>query len=109
MKVLICGIDGYLGWALKNYLEARNYTVVGFDDLSRRRRVSEVGSDSLFPIYHDVTIADLTLVGTLKQYDDVDVVVDFAEQPSAPYSMIGEKEAIETQRNNIIGTQRLMW
>ena len=31
MKVFIAGIDGYLGWALAQYLTARGHEVSGID------------------------------------------------------------------------------
>ena len=38
-----------------------------------------------------------------------DAIVHYAEQPSAPYSMIGRQEAVFTQYNNVIGTLNLMF
>lgn len=108
MKVLILGIDGYLGWALKDYLEERGHMVMGFDNFSRRRRVAEIGSDSLFPFNHEVLKGDLCDYESLLSYK-VDVVVDLAEQPSAPYSLRNLESAVETQQNNIVGTMNLLW
>lgn len=50
MKVLIVGIDGYLGWPLAQYLAARGHEIGGCDNFSRRRWVDEVGSQSIVPI-----------------------------------------------------------
>ena len=50
MKVLIAGIDGYLGWSLADYLAAYGHTVGGVDSFLRRECVTEVGSDSAIPI-----------------------------------------------------------
>src|SRR6202140_5343912 len=38
-----------------------------------------------------------------------DVVVHFAEQRSAPYSMISGPHAVETQVNNVVGTLNLLF
>jgi UDP-sulfoquinovose synthase len=37
------------------------------------------------------------------------VIVHYAEQPSAPYSMIGREEAAFTQMNNVLGTLNLLF
>ena len=37
MRVLICGVDGYLGWSLAQHLAARGHEIAGIDDYSRRR------------------------------------------------------------------------
>ncbi len=51
MKVLIAGIDGYLGWALARWLVERDEIEVhGVDGLMRREWVEEVGSASAVPI-----------------------------------------------------------
>ena len=50
MRVLIAGMDGYLGWPLAMHLTMRGHVVHGVDNLSRRRRVAEVGSWSATPI-----------------------------------------------------------
>ena len=36
-----------------------------------------------------------------------DAIIHYAEQPSAPYSMIGREQAVFTQHNNIIGSLNL--
>ena len=50
MRVLIIGIDGYLGWSLTQYLSTRNHVVGGVDAYYRRNQVKEVGSQSAIPI-----------------------------------------------------------
>jgi len=50
MKVIIMGMDGYLGWPLAMYLSQREHEVCGVDNLSRRKNVKEVGSLSATPI-----------------------------------------------------------
>lgn len=49
MRVLILGIDGYLGWPLALRLGKRGHEVIGVDNLYTRNAVREVGSDSAFP------------------------------------------------------------
>ncbi len=128
MKILIAGIDGYLGWALAQHLGARGHEVSGIDNFSRRSAVSEIGSWSATPIRKiDERVDALKEVhgidvdffpGDLKEYHFTkgvikrvkpDAVVHFGEQPSAPYSMMDAKHAIDTQINNIAGTMNLLY
>jgi UDP-sulfoquinovose synthase len=128
MKVLIAGIDGYLGWALAMYLATRGHTVVGVDNFSRRNNVKEIGSWSATPIqtmdirlntfkelynknigFHEGDLRDYHFVkGIVKQYKP-DTIVHFGELPSAPYSMIDVEHAVYTQSNNILGTINLLF
>lgn len=128
-RVLILGIDGYIGWALANHLLNRpGYEVCGLDNGSRRRLVKEIGSDSLTPIqpfstrerylrshknFIDlVCCVDLShdwKVSRLLKELQPDTIVHLAEQPSAPYSMRDTKACMQTQVNNVAGTLSLLW
>lgn len=129
MKVLILGIDGYLGWSLAQYLAMRDHTIAGIDDFSRRTLVSDMNSDSAIPvadiferseafekvykkelIFNMLNIADEyeELIYAIKKFEP-DCIVHLAEQPSAPYSMKGHEECFSTQYNNILGTLNLLW
>ena len=107
MRVLITGVDGYLGWSLAQYLNQRGHEVGGIDDYSRRRWVGEVGSQSAIPIapmaerleaYRENMGRNLRFYkGDLTDYDFVlnslksfqpESIVYLGEMPSAPYSMI---------------------
>ena len=50
MRVLIAGMDGYLGWSLVQCLAARGHQVAGADLFLRRQWVEEMGSCSATPI-----------------------------------------------------------
>ena len=50
MRVLIAGMDGYLGWPLAQYLTARGHEVAGADAFYRRRWVEEMDSHSAIPV-----------------------------------------------------------
>ncbi|MHC4270453.1 MAG: NAD-dependent epimerase/dehydratase family protein, partial [Planctomycetota bacterium] len=50
MKVLILGIDGYIGWSLACHLTERGHEVSGIDNYTRRGCVAEIGSQSAVPI-----------------------------------------------------------
>jgi UDP-sulfoquinovose synthase len=123
MRVLITGVDGYLGWSLSIYLAQRGYQVAGIDNYLRRAWVGEMGSHSAIPI---AKMADRLLAyrenlgqnlrfykGDLTDYNFVlnayksfqpEVIVFLGEMPSAPYSMIDVHHAVFTQTNNLIGT-----
>lgn len=131
MKVLILGCDGYIGWALTNDLLNKGHLVVGVDNGSRRRRVDEMGSNSLIPIKsilerknilrswfkdHFIDWIDITLgddspgyIQSVLRNTKPDAIVHLAEMPSAPWSMMGPQAASITQRENVIGTLHLLW
>lgn len=128
MRVFIAGIDGYLGWALAQYMTAHGHEVAGTDLLLRRKWVAEMGSDSAIPIAsHGERIAgfkkhfgkDLDYrVGDLTDYEFVasffdefkpDAIVHVGQMPSAPYSMQDVKHSVWTQVNNISSNLVIMW
>ena len=129
MRVLILGVDGYLGWPLALHLMNKGHKVSGLDNFVRRKRVFELGSDSLTPICEfgerlsilrsidpDFAFEHFSLgAGLHKQLrhilDDLqpECIVHLAEQPSAPWSMADVESACETQHENIIGTLELLW
>ncbi len=128
MRVLILGIDGYIGWPLALHLLEGGHQVSGMDSFYTRRRVREVGSMSAIPIetmqkrIERIKGATGKSINFLKgdvsnakiMYDAVkkvkpECVVHLAEQRSAPYSMIGLKQATETLVKNMVGTVNLSY
>lgn len=103
---------GYLGRALFNYLWNCNY-VAGIDNSLREKNVKEIGSSSLIPLSNipvlNLDVNDYSAVKNIIDNFQPDTIVHFAEQPSAPFSMIDREHAIETQRNNILGTLNVLW
>ena len=128
MRVLICGIDGYLGWSLALRLGSRGHQVFGLDNFDRRRNVEEIGSWSATPIL-DMTrrlkaaksccgyeinfkrgsMLDYDFVSKYVKESRPNAIVHLAEQPSAPYSMMDRKHAVHTQHNNVLGTLNLLF
>jgi len=123
MRVLITGVDGYLGWTLAIYLAQRGHEVGGIDNYARRLWVGQMGSQSAIPIapmaerlsaYREHTGQNLRFYrGDLTDYNFVlnayrsfrpEAVVYLGEMPSAPYSMVDVHNAVFTQTNNIMGT-----
>ncbi len=128
MRILILGGDGYLGWPQSLYLSSKGFDVTIFDNFSRRLFDLERGFSSLIPIatlhervaaWKEVSGRQIQFyVGNTTNYDTLaavfrdtqpDAVVHFAEQRSAPYSMIDRKHAIFTQTNNVVGTLNLLY
>jgi UDP-sulfoquinovose synthase len=128
MKICVLGGDGYCGWATALYLSAKGHAVAVIDNFVRRQWDFELGAQSLTPIQ---PLADRlrvwsqlsgktieSFVGDVTDYDFLsgvidrfqpDAVVHFAEQRSAPYSMIDRKHAVFTQVNNVVGTLNLLF
>jgi len=120
-RVFITGIDGYIGWALANYLKEKGFVVFGLDDLSRRKIVCwEMKSNSLIPISSvkkrmkkipfeiGSTLNFKKLRHFLKEFKP-DAIVHLGEQASAPYSMSNQANSYLTQKNNVLGTLNLLW
>lgn len=129
MKVLICGVDGYIGFALAQKLLNEGIDVVGVDSFLRRDMVKEVGSISAIPIqgmaqrqaelqkkfsgefkFYVCDIAtDYGMISKIIKEEQPDSIINLAQQPSAPYSMISPEKAIFTQNNNSNAIVNLLW
>ena len=128
MRIAVLGGDGFCGWATALYLARKGHTVAIVDNFARRLWDYELGVQTLTPIrplserlnvWHQLTGNTIDLfVGDVADYDFLsstiktfqpDTVVHFAEQRSAPYSMIDYKHAVYTQVNNVVGTLNLLF
>jgi UDP-sulfoquinovose synthase len=128
MKVLIPGIDGYLGWSLAVYLAHRGHEVAGCDAYYRRDWVAEMGSQSATPIvkmsermaafaenfgksliFRRGDLQDYNVVKNLVRSFKPDAIVHLGEMPSAPYSMVDVEHCVFTQTNNIVGTLNILF
>ena len=128
MNVLILGGDGYCGWPTALHLSEAGHEIVLVDNFVRRLWDEEHGLASLTPIatleervaaWRELSGRELAVeVGSLLDWDflgDViarrrpEVIVHYAEQSSAPYSMIDRDHAVSTQHNNVIGTLNVLW
>jgi UDP-sulfoquinovose synthase len=128
MKVIVLGGDGYCGWGTALHLSARGHSVTIVDNFVRRQWDHEVGAQTLTPILPlserlrtwtrmtgkviDLFVGDVTdygfLLSTVKR-SEPEAIIHFAEQRSAPYSMIDQKHAVFTQVNNIVGTLNVLF
>ncbi len=128
MRVFIAGMDGYLGWALAQYLTARGHVVAGADLFLRRRWVEEMGSWSATPICDMTTrlrafeerfgvrppfwegdLQDYAFVERIFREFQPEAIVHFGEMPSAPYSMVDVRHAAFTMAKNIVGTLNILF
>ncbi len=128
MKIMVLGGDGYCGLATALYLSAKGHSVAVVDNFVRRQWDHELGAQTLTPILPlsdrlrtwaqltgrsiDLFVGDVMdydfLLSTIKQFEP-DTIIHFAEQRSAPYSMIDRKHAVFTQVNNVVGTLNVLF
>ena len=128
MLVCVLGADGYLGWPTALHLSARGHDVVAVDSLIRRRWDRQLGTPNLVPLssmdsrvrrwkaesgrtvdWVRLDLCDNQALRDLLDRYPFDAVVHFAEQRSAPFSMISPERAVETQVNNVVGTLNLLF
>lgn len=128
MNIIVAGGDGFCGWPTALYLSKQGHDVIIVDNLVRRKIDKELGSNSLTPIaslekrvkkWKELTGKEIKIyLGDLNHYDflcevfrqvNPDAFIHFAEQRSAPYSMIDREHAIYTQSNNVLGNLNVLY
>jgi UDP-sulfoquinovose synthase len=128
MKILIAGGDGFCGWPTALHFSERGHEVAILDSLIRRKWDEELGTQSLTPIFSleervaawkELTGKEIkTYIGDLTDWEftesvfrdfEPEAIVHYAEQRSAPYSMIDREHAVFTQVNNVVGTLNVLY
>jgi len=128
MRILVLGGDGYCGWPTALYLSQRGHEVAIADSFHRRAWDHELGAQTLTPIrplterlrtWQRRTGKEIeSFVGDILDYEFLagmmeefapEAVVHFAEQRSAPYSMIDRQHAVFSQTNNVVGTLNVLF
>ena len=128
MRIIVAGGDGFCGWPTALYLSKQGHDVSIIDNLVRRDIDDELHSNSVTPIasleervekWKELTGKEIrTYIGDLNHYDFLTQVfkqerpeafVHFAEQRSAPYSMIDRAHAVYTQSNNVLGNLNVLY
>ncbi len=128
MKIIILGGDGFCGWPTALHLSNQGHEIIIVDNLSRRNIDNELEAYSLTPIrpmgerlaawkeysgktirFVNINVAEnyhrlITMMRELKP----DVLVHFAEQRAAPYSMKSSWHKRYTVSNNINATNNLL-
>lgn len=124
-KILVLGVDGYLGWSICKGLLRSDYEVLGVDNGLRRRLVEQVNGVSLTPI-SSLSDRSSNLIGQNVYFEDLDIcetdklfnlfdrfmpdiVINCAQQASAPFSMSGVQQAVLTLSNNEVGNMNVLW
>jgi UDP-sulfoquinovose synthase len=128
VRILILGGDGYLGWPTALHLSTAGHEVGVADSFARRDWDEELGVDSLVPIlslkeridrWLELTgtkipqyigdLCDFDFVDSMVRDFDPETIVHYAEQSSAPYSMLDQEHAVFTQTNNVVGTLNVLY
>lgn len=128
MRVLILGGDGYLGWPTAMDFASNGHEVTVVDNYLRRQIAEATDSDALIStpslrerasVFHALTgksinvkigdLADADVMYEVVRETQPDTVIHYAEQPSAPYSMRGFREARQTFKNNLDVTFNCIW
>ena len=127
-RVIVLGGDGFCGWPASLHLSRRGHEVLVVDNLSRRKIDVELEVESLTPIRplserlaawkevsgRDIRFESLTVgenyhrLLTLIRDEKPDVIVHFAEQRAAPYSMKSSWHKRYTVRNNLNATNDVL-
>ena len=128
MRILILGGDGFCGWPSALHLSAHGHQVTIADSLVRRRIDDELGVQSLTPISplservrawadvtgHRIDVVEFDLARDYKALTELlntfrpEVIVHFAEQRAAPYSMKSPDLKRYTVDNNLNATHNLL-
>lgn len=127
MKIIIAGGDGFCGWASSLRLAKEGHDILILDNLIRRKIDKELNTRPLTSIstinkrieeankfignisYKNIDISkNYSLLYNEISNFKPDTIIHFAEQRSAPYSMIGELQRRYTVENNISTTQNLL-
>ena len=128
MKIAVLGGDGYCGWPTALYLSQQGHEIAVVDNFSRRLWDHELGAPTLTPIrplperlraWQRLTGKTIeSFVGDVTDYQflsavftafEPEAMVHFAEQRSAPYSMIDRQHAVFSQVNNVVGTLNVLF
>lgn len=128
--VLILGGDGYLGWSLCLAFAARtNDKIILVDNLIKRKWEREVKAKPLITLaktnkrikeynkifgkknlfFENIDLKDFKKVYKLIKNYRPHTIINAAQQPSAPFSMISPEHAITTIKNNTETNLNMIW
>lgn len=127
-NIIVFGGDGFCGWPTALHLSNVGYRVIIVDNLSRRKIDEKLGYNSLTPIktikeriirWEEETSKKIEFINIDISKDFKELValfikykpkaiVHFAEQRSAPYSMMSSATKRYTVNNNINATHNIV-
>lgn len=127
MRILVLGGDGYLGWPTSLRLSKLNHDVLTVDNYIRRDLFKKTNSKLLYEVpllsqrvnawksisgkhvnFFEGDLSDWDFIEKIIKDFNPEAVVHFAEQPSAPLSMMNAEYANFTLINNISVTMNLI-
>jgi UDP-sulfoquinovose synthase len=127
VRILILGGDGYLGWSTAMYFSSLGHDISVIDNNARRDLCKANDISFLFDapelaersnIWKSISGSDVKVaIGDLQDWDFIsavvgsfapEAVIHYAEQPSAPYSMMNRDTAAYTLQNNVMGTLNMI-
>lgn len=118
MRILILGIDGFLGWPLALWLKDKGHDVAGVDNFSRRDLARSVVPIASYATRSRLSGIEMSRLDVRRDESQLfaklsnvkpDIIVHYAENPSAPYSMRSRVRAVEVMENNVLGTLNLLF
>jgi UDP-sulfoquinovose synthase len=111
---MLLATQGHEVWAVDNYLRRRiaqetcSEALIPTPNLVDRTEIFAVASGcNIKPLIGDC--CDYGFIARMFQEFQPEAVVHYAEQPSAPYSMMGYREAEMTLSNNLKATFNVIW
>ena len=122
------GGDGFCGWPTSLHLSSKGYDVKIVDNLSRRNIDIELGVESLTPItsiyeriktWREISKNEITFenIDIAQEYNRLknlineyspDIIIHFAEQRAAPFSMKSARHKCYTVNNNLNATHNIL-
>lgn len=130
--IFILGADGYIGNSITQRLLNKGYDVFGFDNSWRRKWIKEdmrsISATHILSMKEKINrfrnlyrteipfyFEEVDISEQYNYFDQCvkdykpDVILNLAHNPSAPYSMASRKNANKVLKNNIIGTNNVLW
>lgn len=128
MRVLILGGDGYLGWPTAMAFSGKGHEVWVVDNYLRRTLCRDHDVEPLYEVpnllervrtWEQVSgkkiacrigdCCDYNFLSRVFQECRPEALIHYAEQPSAPFSMLDHAAASLTLVNNLQGTLNIIW
>lgn len=121
MNVIILGGDGYLGWSVGTRLSLKtHHNILMVDNYIKRQWVNETDTMALLSVklprsrisefknitgvsnigFSEVDATDFQAISALLNIFQPDIILNFAQQPSAPYAMMNLQNSIYTLEHN---------